>query len=154
MITIISKQSGPRPEDAKAKRHIQQNWGVIEKLADHISGGQYSASKIKKPAPQPSGLIISYASAGNVTPSEIKPCLRISINGRVILMDSNSGKQLHFLGQIRQQKFVLATKENGFISKLDDELYEQIFDLDQIPISFEFTEEDLSRELNKRLGLG
>lgn len=153
MITIISKQSGPRLEDAKAKRYLQQNWGTIEKLADHISGGKYSAGKIKKPAPQPSGLIISYPSASNVTTSEARPCLRISINGRVILMDLNSGKQLRFLGQIRQQKFVLATKENGFFSSLDDELYEQISDLDQKLIGTEFTEEDLSRELNRRLDL-
>lgn len=153
MVTIISKQSGPRREDVQAKRHIQQNWGVIEKLANHLSGGSYSAGKIKKPAPQPLGLIISDGGKGKVAASDPKPYLRISVNGRVIIMDLNSGRQLHFLGQINQRKFVLGTKKNGFFSSLDAVLHDRICDLDQVLIGKEFTEEDLSQELNKRLDL-
>ena len=45
---IISKKSGPRAEDQQAKQHLQRNWGTIEKLADTLSGGKYSADKARK----------------------------------------------------------------------------------------------------------
>ena len=50
---IISKKRGPRAEDQQAKQHLQRNWGTIEKLADTLSGGKYSADKAKKAAAPP-----------------------------------------------------------------------------------------------------
>ncbi|MEX3010581.1 hypothetical protein [Hoeflea sp. TYP-13] len=153
---IISKRDGPRREDVKAKRLIQQNWGTIEKLADQISGGSYSASKVKKPEPKPEGLIINVP-ASKRTADEPDPHLRISNNGRVIIMDLKSGLQLDFLGQIgrRDNKvvFILATRKNGFISPLKDELYDQLHDLEGAAITTEFSENDLLEELKKRLDL-
>jgi hypothetical protein len=155
-VHIISKRDGPRREDVKAKRVIQQNWGTIEKLADQISGGSYSASKVKRPAPQPEGLIISVPTSKR-TADDPDPHVRISNNGRVVVMDLNSGLQLHFLGQIYRRDnrnvFVLATGKNGFISPLEEELYEQLHDLEGTAITTEFSEDDLLEELKKRLDL-
>lgn len=155
---IIIKRDGPRREDIEAKRHIKQNWGTIEKLADHISGGKYSAGKIKKKsAPQPSGLIFSDLGAGKVVPDDPQPYLRISINGRVVIMDLTTGLQMQFLGQIswknNQRILVLATKDNGFSAPIDDELYGQIAALDQKVIDTGFSEDDLLQELKETLGL-
>ena len=50
---IFSKRSGPRAEDVQARQHLQRNWGTIEKLADTLSGGKYSADKAKRAAPPP-----------------------------------------------------------------------------------------------------
>ena len=57
----FSKRSGLREEDKRAKAHVKQHWGTIEKLADQISGGSYSTNKARasarKEKPQASGLI-------------------------------------------------------------------------------------------------
>tara|TARA_R110002049_G_C9176712_1_gene562813 strand:- start:3534 stop:4010 length:477 start_codon:yes stop_codon:yes gene_type:complete len=155
---IISKRSGPRREDEHAKRHINQNWGTIEKLADQISGGRYSADKAKKAAlpPQASGKIIIDQAAPRA-PDEVKPYLRISVNGRVIVADMNSGRQLNFLGQLKRvggvMRFVIATKENGFFSPLDDETFNLISDLSEKTINRTFSEKDLELELQTRLNM-
>lgn len=45
MVEIFSKRDGPRREDVQIKRLIEQNRGVITKLADQLSNGRYSQSK-------------------------------------------------------------------------------------------------------------
>ena len=156
MVHIISKREGPRREDVKAKRLIQENWGTIEKLADRISGGAYSASKVKQPMPEAKGLIINIPSSGGNT-GDPEPHLRISSNGRVIVMDLNTGRQLHFLGQIAwrdgRRLFLLATRENGFVSPVDDSVGDRLTDLDGTPITTEFSEDHLVTQLNERLEL-
>jgi len=155
---IFSKRSGPREEDKQGKAHMRQNWGTIEKLADQISGGSYSANKAranaKKQGPQASGLIfVDQAARPGVDVPE--PYLRISVNGRVVLVDKNSGIQLHFLGQLKRQngvvRFKIATKENGFISPLDPELEALILDLADKLIDRRYAESDLSSDLKSRL---
>lgn len=153
---IISKKSGPRREDVQAKQYINQNWGTIEKLADQISGGRYSADKAKKAAPPPhaSGKII-IDQAARAAPDEVKPYLRVSMNGRVVVADLNSGRQLTFLGQLKRvagvMHFVIATKENGFFSPVDDETYALIKDLADKVVNRSFSEKDLEKELQTRL---
>ncbi|CDX61181.1 hypothetical protein LCM4577_14320 [Mesorhizobium sp. LCM 4577] len=49
MVEIISKRDGSRREDVAMKRLIEQNRATITRLADHISGGSYSAGKAPKP---------------------------------------------------------------------------------------------------------
>lgn len=155
---IISKKSGPRREDEQAKRHINQNWGTIEKLADQISGGRYSADKARKaaPPPQASGKII-IDQAARPSPGDAKPYLRISVNGRVIVADQNTGRQLDFLGQLKRvggvMRFVIATKENGFFSPLDDDTYDLIGDLADTAINRDYSEKDLEQELQRRLNI-
>ena len=45
MVDIISKRSGPRAEDVRAKKLIEENRGAITRLADQFSNGAYSASR-------------------------------------------------------------------------------------------------------------
>lgn len=155
---IISRKSGPRAEDQQAKSHIQRNWGTIEKLADTLSGGKYSADKAKKaaPPPQAQGLIIIDQARPRL-PDAPAPYLRISMNGRVVLADAGSGLQLHFLGQIKRQngqmQFTIATAENGFISPLDAELYDKIADLADRTINRAYSEDDLGQDIKTRLDL-
>ncbi len=153
---IISKKSGPRAEDQQAKQHIQRNWGTIEKLADTLSGGKYSADKAKKaaPPPQAQGLIIVDQARPRM-PDVPEPYLRISMNGRVVVADTNSGMQMHFLGQIKRQngemRFTLATAENGFISPLEPEFQEKLADLADRVVNRAFSEDDLAAEIRQRL---
>ena len=151
-----SRLSSERPEDKQAQAHIKRNWGTIEKLADTLSGGKYSADKAKKaaPAPQAQGLII-VDQARPKLPDTPVPYLRISMNGRVVLADDSSGIQLHFLGQIKRvngaQRFILATAENGFIAPLDPELSAKLADLADLTINQNYSEEALAEDIRMRL---
>lgn len=153
---IISKRSGPRPEDERARRHLQRNWGTIEKLADTLSGGKYSADKARKaaPPPQAQGLIIVDQARPRL-PDQPVPYLRISPNGRVVIADSSSGLQLHFLGQLKRVdgeiRFVIATQENGFLSPLDPGMVDLIADLANRTISRAYSEDDLAADLKRSL---
>lgn len=155
---IISKKSGPRAEDQQAKQHLQRNWGTIEKLADTLSGGKYSADKARKadPGPQAQGLIfVDHARAR--LPDVPVPYLRISANGRVVLADNSSGQQLHFLGQLKRVngavRFILATAENGFFSPLDPDIQARIADLADLTISRDYSEDALSQDIKTRLAI-
>ena len=153
---IHSRLSSDRPEDKQAQAHIKRNWGTIEKLADTLSGGKYSADKAKKaaPPPQAQGLIIVDQARPRVPDAPV-PYLRISMNGRVVLADTNSGIQLHFLGQIKrvngQMRFDLATAENGFIAPLEVTLADKIADLAGRTIHRNYSEDDLAADIRTRL---
>lgn len=155
---IHSKTSGPRAEDQQAKQHLRRNWGTIEKLADTLSGGTYSANKARKaaPGPQAQGLIIVDYKRPRL-PEDPVPYLRISPNGRVVLADTSSGLQLHFLGQLKrangETRFVIATREHGFITPLADELHDRIADLADRVVNRAYTESDLASDLRARLDL-
>jgi hypothetical protein len=155
-LDIISRKSGPRAEDQQAKQHLQRNWGTIEKLADTLSGGKYSANKARTAAapPQPQGLIIVDQARPRLAEDPV-PYLRISINGRVVLADTSSGIQLHFLGQLKrvngELRFIIATKENGFFTPLDDDLIEKIADLANLPVNRSYSEDDLAQDIKTRL---
>ena len=153
---IHSRQRGAREEDKHAKEHLRRNWGTIEKLADTLSGGKYSADKAKKaaPPPQAQGLIIVDQSRPRLPDAPV-PYLRISVNGRVVLADNSSGIQLEFLGQIKrvngEKCFVIATKENGFFSPLAAEVAERIADLANRTINRDYSEDDLAADIKVRL---
>ena len=116
MVEIISKRDGPRREDMQVKRLIEQNRSTIVRLADQISGGGYSASRKPRQQPKAEGLIIHVG--GSAASAEASPSIRVTMNGRVISKDQNTGRQLHHIGDVRdrngEQIFVLATKQNGF----------------------------------------
>lgn len=151
---IISRRSGPRPEDERAKRHLQQNWATIEKLADTLSGGRYTANKTKKAEPTAQGKIF-VDQAPRRTADAAAPYLRISVNGRVVVADANSGRQLHFVGQLKrvdgELRFIIATQENGFFTPLDPEILILIGDLANRPVNRTYTEDDLATDLKARL---
>ena len=158
MLDIFSKKSGPRAEDVQARQHLQRNWGTIEKLADTLSGGKYSADKAKRaaPPPPPEGLII-VDQAGPRVADEPEPYLRISSNGRVVVADAHSGVQVHFLGQLKRidgaVRFLVASADNGFISPLAPEVQTKIEDLAGRVINRDYPEEELARDLKSRLGI-
>jgi hypothetical protein len=148
-LDIHSRLSSERPEDKQAQAHIKRNWGTIEKLADTLSGGKYSADKAKKaaPPPQAQGLIFVDQARPSVADVPV-PYLRISMNGRVVLADTSSGIQLHFLGQIKR---VIATAENGFISPLEPEICDKIADLADRTINRGYPEDQLAQDIKTRL---
>lgn len=157
---IFSKREGPRAEDVKAKRLISENMPVIRKLADQLSGGGYTRmrqqeAKRREP-PKLDGLMI-YDLKASVRNDVADPYVKVSLNNRVVLADKSSGLQIQMLGEIRgnfmSKKLVLATKENGFLSPLDDDLYGLLKHLEGVEITRDFTEKDLANELEIVLDL-
>lgn len=158
MVDIISKRSGPRREDVPVKKLIDQNRGTIEKIADQISNGAYTANRQarNKPSePAPQGLIISDLSAPRAA-DEPEPYVRISPNRRVVVADANTNRQLHHLGEIRridgEVRFVLATKANGFFSPLDAEVAAALGAFDQLPLGPDRSQDLLAQEITAALG--
>jgi hypothetical protein len=157
MVEIISKRGGALPADERLRALLNQNRSTIVRLADQLSQGRYSDSKLPKAAPSPQGLIIH---VGNRTAAaaEPRPRVRASLNGRVIVVDDNSGRQLHHLGEIRRRggeiTFLLATKQNGFIAPAPDDLVAALDDLDRARLAPDGGEEALIEEIATRLGCG
>ena len=153
---ILSRLNSERPEDKRAQAHIKRNWGTIEKLADTLSGGKYSADKAKQaaPPPQAQGLIIIDQARPRVADVPV-PYLRISTNGRVVIADKLSSIQLHFVGQLKRiggdLRFVIATKENGFFTPLDPEMTDKIADLANLTVNRSYSEDDLAQAIKTRL---
>lgn len=156
MVEIFSKQDGPRREDAQVKRLIEQNRGLITRLADQFSGGRYSESKQPKPVPQAEGLIIHIGGSARPAPAP-EPRIRVTANGRVIAVDVGTGRQLQHFGEIRTTRgtkiFRLSTKANGFIAPLDDEVLALLDDIDGVLLGPSYTEQDLATDIGMRLDI-
>jgi hypothetical protein len=156
MVEIFSKHDGPRREDAQVRTLIEQNRGVITRLADQFSGGRYSESKKPKPVPQAEGLIIHIG--GSTAPApEPEPQIRVTANGRVIAVDSSSGRQLQHFGDIREARgmkiFRLATAENGFIAPLDEATLDALADIDGVLLGACYAGKDLAADIGRRLDI-
>ncbi|MEM9634363.1 MAG: hypothetical protein AAGA50_23750 [Pseudomonadota bacterium] len=160
MVNIFSKKEGPRREDVEAKRLINENRSTIYRLADQLSNGGYSRSREKirrsRQEPKPDGLVFHFL-GGSAKQEEPEPRLRISPNNRVFVMDVNSGKQLLFLGELRDRQslryFALATKENGFVSPIEDDIKDTLRDLDGIVIETPDIQDKLLDVIRTRLQL-
>ena len=156
MIEIISKRDGPRREDVQVKRLIEQNRSTITRIADQISGGGYSASRQPRQQPKAEGLII-HVGGGAASATEASPSIRVTMNGRVISKDQNTGRQLHHIGDVRNrngdQVFVLATKQNGFFSPVDETIAEALAELDGSRLTEAYTEEQLAADIGAKLGI-
>lgn len=161
MVTIISK-GGPDKKADEARKLVADNRGTIQAMVNALGGGA-DGRRARAPQPQTADTPEQRAvfrrfsaslPAGN---DEIKPYLRISLNNRVIIADSNSARQLHFLGELRgknaARRFVLATRENGFIGPLEEDLREKLADLDNSFVPTDAALEALSAKLAERLGL-
>lgn len=154
MVDIFSKREGPRLEDVKAKRLLTENAGTIRKLADQISNGGFSRMQAdqarRKQEPKPDGLIIHDLKA-RVTSEVAEPYVKVSLNNRVVLVDRSTGRQMHFLGEIRgnfmSKRFVLATRENGFFSPVTDDIAAALVHLDGAEITDSFTDRALAEAL-------
>lgn len=157
---ILSKRDGPRPEDARAKRFISENSGTIRKLADQLTNGGYTRMRQdqarRKEGPQADGLLI-HSMAGPPKPDEPEPYIRVSLNGRVVMADRSSGKQLQLLGEIRSKfgskLFVLATEENGFLSPVSEDLKQALSEFDNAELDPTLSESDIARKFGETLGL-
>ncbi|HQT73578.1 MAG: hypothetical protein B7Z59_06010 [Acidiphilium sp. 37-67-22] len=157
MVNIYTKRDGPRPEDARIRKVLQENRATITRIADHITAGGYSARKAPKPAPQARGLIISTGGASRPEAEAAAPAVRISVNGRVCIVDGNSGYQLHHVGNVvrrgGEEVFVLASAANGFIAPAAPEIVESLADLDGMRLDPEQGEDELAGEVGVRLGI-
>ncbi|ETA51957.1 hypothetical protein [Ponticoccus alexandrii] len=157
---IFSKREGPRPEDVRARKLISKNAGTIRKLADQISNGGFTKMRQdqarRNEQPKPEGLLIYSMSASTKT-DDPDPYVRVSLNGRVVLSDRTTGRQIQMLGQIHSSAgskcFVLATEENGYISPVSDEIRDLLAPYEGIEIGPDFTEEDIVRTFGSCLGL-
>lgn len=158
MVDIISKRSGPRAEDERARRLIDANRPTINRLADHLTNGAWSARQRqqKSEEPQTAGLVIHTARATTQTEPP-RPFVRLAINGRVSLVDTNTGRQLHHLGDVRRRDgvdaFRLATKENGFFSPVDATIATALADIDGTPVAGRDGERALMDAIGARLQL-
>jgi hypothetical protein len=156
MVEIIVKRDGPRREDVPLKRMLHENRATITRLADHLSNGQYSASKAQQEKPQAEGRII-IVGGGEAASTEVCARVRATRNGRVVAVDENSGKQLHHIGQIARKNnetlFLLVTKANGFFAPVDDEIAVRLSDLDGRPVLSESDEAEIVAEIGLRLGM-
>ena len=159
MVEIISRQDGPRPEDVRLKSILEKNRPTITRIADHLTQGAYSASKAANAAPAAVHERTKLHFIGGSAPApaqEARACVRATINGRVIVVDDNSGRQLHHLGEIRRRNgeihFVLASAENKFPAPAAPELVEALDDLDAAELAPDGGEEALVAEIARRLG--
>ncbi len=156
MIHIISKRDGPHREEVAAKDFIGKNRAKIDALANHLTAGRWRDLRNPAPPPQPepSGKLW-WTPPGR--PKEAEPYVRISLNGRVVIADLASGKQLHFLGELRGtgplRRFALATRENGIFEPLDQEICDVLGDLEGVGVPDEATEQHLEQVIASRLGL-
>lgn len=156
MVHIISKRDGPYREEAAAKDFIQKNRTKIDAVANHLTGGRWQELRnpTPPPQPQPSGKLWYTPPA---RPREAEPYVRISLNGRVVIADLASGRQLHFVGEIRgkgqSRCFALATRENGLFDPLDEEIRKVLADLEGVIVPDESSEQRLEQIISGRLGL-
>jgi len=156
MVYIISKRNGPYREQVAAEDFVQKNRTKIDALANHLTGGRWQELRnpTPPPQPQPSGKLW-YTPKGRRI--EAEPYVRISLNGRVVVADLASGRQLHFVGELRgkgqSRYFALATRENGIFEPLDEGMYKMLADLEGVSVPDEASEQRLERIIAGRLGL-
>lgn len=156
MTGIRTTRPVPRHDDVEARQLIERNRATINKLADHLSMGAFSASRRGKQEPQAEGLII-HALGGTPASEAPLPYVRISPNDRVVLADEATGRQLEFLGQVRRQdgarRFVLATRANGFFAELSPESAARLGSLDGKEFGIGYGDEELVADIRDRLQL-
>ena len=158
MVTIISKQDGPRKGEAELKHTIKQNRGTIEQLANTLSGAIGGRSGQQRVAPPPQASTTTHSFRKTSSEGEARPYVRVSLNGRVVLVDYETGNQLHYLGEVRGKgaaaRFRLATKDNGFYAPLEAELCERLRAIDGAPVIDAAAEDRLKKAIEERLALG
>ncbi|WP_289016090.1 hypothetical protein [uncultured Methylobacterium sp.] len=154
MVHILSRQDGPRKEDAKIERILHENRGTIDRIKQAITGGAVRPPAIEVPRPEVTQAFGYRRPAGERT---VTPYVRLSPNGRVVIADFETGRQLHHLGDLRGSRqalrFVLASKENGYFAPLDASVAEPLAPLDGMVVPDADTEDRLKREIAARLDI-
>lgn len=156
MVHIISKREGPHREEVAAKEFIQKNRANIDAIANRLTAGRWQQMRNPAPPsqPPPSGKLWSTPPS---RPQEEEPYVRISLNGRVVIADLASGRQLHFVGELRgrgpERRFALATRDNGVFEPMSEALLERLADLEGVSVPDEQSEQRLEQIISDRLGL-
>ena len=141
------------------RRHLAEGcrWprpSTINKIAKQLSGGGLGARSNPEP-PRPD-LVARCDPVASSREGEKRPYTKVSLNGRVIVVDFNSGRQLYHIGEIRGQgpmrRFILATRANRFFAPLEDDLANVLRDLDGAPTSDDAAQEELVQWIEARLG--
>lgn len=169
MAYIHGKKDGPGPEDLPNIRAVRENRHVIRAMVQQLTGnspaarggqGCCRAGTCEHGHGQEQSNTNGKSSIflGSTSPRHTpRPVVRVTFNGRVLVIDDNSNRQLLFLGNIRRgpqgQRFVLATRENGYSAVVEDGIRETLADLDGVLLSDAFDADDLSDEVSTRLGL-
>jgi hypothetical protein len=156
MVHIISKRDGPRREDAEIKRFLGDNRATIGRIAQALTGGGIGQSAPVIEAPPPEA-VRSHGYRRMGDRRECRPYIRISQNGRVVIVDFETGRQMHHLGDIRGggsgRRFVLATRQNGFFAPVDPALADLLAPLDGWAVATGDAEDRLKTILLQRLDL-
>lgn len=158
MVTIISKQDGPSKAEAEFRHTLKENRATIQGMTQALKRGPM-AHLAPEPAVQPLAsdktTTVSYRKSSSE--GDAKPYVRVSLNGRVVLVDYETGNQLHHLGDLRGKgpsaHFALATKANGFFAPLAPDLAESLKVLDGIAIPDREAEEAFKANVAAALGL-
>ena len=158
MVTIISKQEGPSRKEAELKHSLRQNRATIEGMAGALKRGPMAhlakpeTPQVQAPASTKTVIYRKTSSEG-----EARPYVRVSMNGRVVLVDYETGNQLHHIGDVRGKreaaKFALATKENGFFAPVADEIRDALKGLDGTLMPDRDAEEKFKTDVATALGL-
>ncbi len=158
MVTIISKQDGPRLEDIPQYRAIQKNRPIIQGLINQLTGGGLSRTAKPQGEPEANSTKSIHVMGSQPASARGQPVVRISLNDRVVIMDNLHARQLLHLGNLRYtdsgKTFFVATKDNGFFSPVDPEIAEVLSDLDGLVLDDAVTEDVLAAEITIRLSLG
>ncbi len=156
MVEFFSKSSEPNRDDARMRQVLRENRSTIVRLADQFSHGAYSASLKPREAPKAEGLII-HTGVSTATVDVPEPYAKVSLNGRVLVVDRASARQLAHLGDVRrsggESRFRLATRANGFFSPVAEETAAALADLDGCRIDAACPEAAFLAEVEKRLGI-
>ncbi|MCB4806192.1 hypothetical protein QO001_005600 [Methylobacterium brachiatum] len=136
------------------KRILRENRGTIDQIKHAITGGGALARIIEAPSPE---VTRTYGTRRAAPEKSVAPYIRLSPNGRVVVADFESGRQLHHVGDLRgprqAPRFVLATKENGYFAPLDTAISERLAALDGTVVAEGDAEDRLKREIAARLGI-
>ena len=75
----------------------------------------------------------------------------------MVSVDQNTGLQLHHIGDVRNrdgvQVFVLATKQNGFFSPVEEAIAQALAEVDGSRLDGTYTEQQLAADIGAKLGI-
>jgi hypothetical protein len=145
MVHILSRQDGPRKEDAAMKRILTENRGTIDQIKRAITGGGARTRIIETPSPE---VTRAYGTRRSAAEKSVTPYIRLSPNGRVVVADFESGRQLHHVGDLRGPRQALR-----YFAPLDAAVAERLAALDGTVVTDANTEDGLKREIAARLGI-
>ncbi|NKB84664.1 hypothetical protein HED51_22515 [Ochrobactrum grignonense] len=83
--------------------------------------------------------------------------IRVTLNGRIIAVDVQSGRQIYHLGDLREtgvgKIFTLATAGNRYIAPLKTGLAEAIADMDGVVLGDAYGPAELAADIGMRLDI-